>query len=310
MYSFQVITDSSYENATETGWFPIRTVASLTGVKPVTLRAWERRYQLLAPRRTEKGHRLYSRHDIDRITRLQTLLEQGIPVSQAAKILTEETDVPGVARLDTWTRARMRCRRAIGVFDEAALETVIEEALALYPVQAVTRELLIPLLGELGHSWQETGSGVAEEHFFSVFLRSRLGARFHHRVRRDKGPIIIAACIPGEQHEIGLLFFALAAALEFRLVLLGANLPLEEFVLPTRRVSANGIVLSGSAEPAPGVLERELPALVENVDIPVFVGGAVSVQYRDAITHAAAIPLGEDIDRGLRLLIERLAVEE
>ena len=76
--------DLSYKNTAEAGWFPIRTVSSLTGVKPVTLRAWERRYQLLTPRRTDKGHRLYSRDDIDRITRLQTLLEQGIPVREAA----------------------------------------------------------------------------------------------------------------------------------------------------------------------------------------------------------------------------------
>ena len=49
------------------GLYPIRTVAAVTGVNPVTLRAWERRYNLLSPTRTPKGHRLYTREQIEKL---------------------------------------------------------------------------------------------------------------------------------------------------------------------------------------------------------------------------------------------------
>ncbi|HWS03208.1 MAG TPA: MerR family transcriptional regulator, partial [Gammaproteobacteria bacterium] len=71
------------------GRFPIRTVANLTGVNPVTLRAWERRYQLLRPERTAKGHRLYSQQDVERIRKVLDLLDRGIAISQVTGLLEE-----------------------------------------------------------------------------------------------------------------------------------------------------------------------------------------------------------------------------
>ena len=69
------------EAAEEAGYFPIRTVSSLTGVNAVTLRAWERRHGLIKPHRTPKGHRLYTREDIHRIHRILSLLDAGYAIS-------------------------------------------------------------------------------------------------------------------------------------------------------------------------------------------------------------------------------------
>ena len=62
--------------------YPIRTVAAITGVNPVTLRAWESRYGLVRPRRTAKGHRLYSNREIDVINETLALLDKGVAISQ------------------------------------------------------------------------------------------------------------------------------------------------------------------------------------------------------------------------------------
>ena len=67
--------------------FPIRTIATLTGVNPITLRAWERRYGLINPVRTPKGHRLYARAHIDLIHRVLTLLDKGMAISQVQHAL-------------------------------------------------------------------------------------------------------------------------------------------------------------------------------------------------------------------------------
>jgi DNA-binding transcriptional MerR regulator len=64
--------------------YAIREVSAITGVKPVTLRAWQRRYHLVEPSRTEKGHRLYSEQDIQQI---QSWLAKGISIGNVAQLL-------------------------------------------------------------------------------------------------------------------------------------------------------------------------------------------------------------------------------
>ncbi len=65
--------------------YPIREVARLTGVNPITLRAWERRYNLIEPVRTESGHRLYTQEHIDFLHETLRLMEEGIPISRSSR---------------------------------------------------------------------------------------------------------------------------------------------------------------------------------------------------------------------------------
>jgi DNA-binding transcriptional MerR regulator/methylmalonyl-CoA mutase cobalamin-binding subunit len=303
---------SPAENTTEpAGFYPIRTVSSLTGVNAVTLRAWERRYNLIRPQRTAKGHRLYTQEDVDRIQRVVALLNQGISIGQVKPLVDEA--VPAPARLvqtgqtDEWQRYRTRMLNAIERFDEAAVDAAYNDALSLYPVELVIRNLATPLLQHLGKHWKERRTGVAEEHFFSVYLRNKIGARIHHLNARGTGPQLLISCLPGEYHEVGMLFFALAAVSHgYRVVVFGANLPLEQIpaVLEQRRCDA--VVLSGSARPARGLLDEQLPALIENVDIPVFVGGSISARHGDAIDATGAISIGQEFQSALAWIGEEL----
>jgi DNA-binding transcriptional MerR regulator len=284
--------------------YPIRTIASLTGVKPVTLRAWERRYGLIRPARSESGQRLYTPHDVAEIHRVVALLERGLAISQVRGALRGNGGDAAAARAEgPWAGYRDRMIAAIARFDENALEDVYNEVLATHPAELSTQKVLLPLLEELGERWQRAEGSVAEEHFFGVYLRNKLGARFHHRARIESGPLLLAACLPGEQHEIGLLLFALAAHERgYRTVLLGADMPLAELPLAARRSHSAAIVVSGSLEPAPGVLDGGLAALVAAARVPVFVGGQVSVRHRDQVVAARAVPLGVEIAPALARL--------
>ena len=292
--------------------FPIRTVSSLTGVNVITLRAWEQRHGLIRPARTPKGHRLYRREDIDRINRAVTLLEKGIAISQVRNSLDQESpgarSEPHSPLAQYWALYQSRMLGAIARFDEDGLEDAYGQALSVHPIEEVTQQLMMPLLQELGFRWERGEGAVAEEHFFGVFLRNKLGARFHHRARGATGVRVLAACLPGEQHEIGLLLFALAAQERgLRPVLLGANMPLEELSASIKRARCRGIVLSASISPAPQVLRERLPRLVASSGIPVFVGGMASVRERDAIVSAGAIPLGNDLAAGAERIRATLA---
>lgn len=279
--------------------FPIRTVSSLTGVNAITLRAWERRYGLIRPVRTPTGHRLYRREDIDVIHRAVALIDKGISIGQVKRSLELSPADERMEKQSQWPRHQARMVSAISRFDEDELEDAYNDVLSLYPIEQVTQSLLLPLLRELGRRWETEEGSVAEEHFFAVYLRNKLGARFHHRARGNAGPRLLTACLPGEQHEIGLLLFALTAIDSgLRPVLLGANTPLSELAVAAKRARCQAVVLSGSMSPQRSVLREELPRLVAALDIPVFVGGAVSVREHDAIVSAGAKPVGSELSLG------------
>ncbi len=284
--------------------YPIGTIASLTGVKPITLRAWERRYGLIEPIRTASGRRLYSRDDIDLINRVVSLLDRGMRIGQVKAELSAQERQESAAsgeEGEPWAAYRRRMTAAIIRFDEDGLEKVYNDALSLYSVDVVSSELLTPLLSALGERWRSGTGSIAEEHFFGFYLRNKLGARFHHRSRNNTGPRLLAACLPNEQHENGLLMLALALHERgYGMVLLGANMPLEEIPAAARQARCHGVILSGSLDPAPELLARRLPRVVAQTPVPIVVGGSASVRCHDAIRAAGAEPVGDDMEQGIR----------
>jgi hypothetical protein len=166
----------------------------------------------------------------------------------------------------------------------------------------------MPLLTHLGERWRELPGAIAEEHFFAMYLRSKLGARLQHRARYAAGPLILGACAPGEHHEIGLLLFALEAnGAGLRTVLLGADTPLEDIAIASSRSRCDAIVISSSIDPSDELFTRALPALVRAARVPVFVGGRTGARHGSKITAAGAVPLGSGLDEGVRTIAATLA---
>jgi DNA-binding transcriptional MerR regulator len=285
--------------------YPIRTVSNLTGVNAVTLRAWERRYGLIRPHRTAKGHRLYTQGDVAMIQEVVDLLGTGVSIGQVKGQVGRVRASPSAGlepEGDAWRTYQQRMLLAVERFDEPGLEAAYSEALALYPVDVVTERLVNPLLRSLGERWQGRRGGIAEEHFFATYLRNKLGARLHHLANQRSRTRLLAACLPGEHHELGLLLFCLAAANHgFGFVILGADTPLDEVVHAQQQARAAGIVLSGSVNPTAAVLDG-LRLLVERVDVPVLVGGQVAWRHEASIRATGATPLGADLHGVLRRL--------
>ena len=293
------------------GLLPIRTVSILTGVNAVTLRAWERRYSLITPQRTPKGHRLYTHQDVERIKQIVELLKQGISVGHVKPLVDlspgDTSKEPATENEDIWKHYLDRMINAIERFDEPGLDSSYNDALSLYPVDIVNQRLTTPLLRLLGERWNLREAGIAEEHFFSVYLRNKLGSRLHHINLRSHSPMLLLACLPGELHEIGLLFFALSAVSNgYRVLILGANTPLQQIPLVLQRQACAGIVLSSSAKPARGVIDSGLPELADRVSIPVFIGGKAAASHRKSLEANGIVCLSEDISYGLQLVSDTL----
>ena len=292
------------------GLFPIRTVSELTGVNAITLRAWETRYGLIEPIRKSSGHRLYTQEHIDLINRVVGLLDRGMRIGQINAETLSGADLDSDSteqRQDHWQRYINGMIAAIIRFDESSLERIYGEALSFYPVRVVTDKLLTPLMKELGERWANKRGSIAEEHFFGFYLRNKLGARFHHRSQVQTGPRLLLACLPGDLHEIGLLLFALDACDQgFQTVLLGANMPLEELPAAVNKTKSDALVLSGVIEPTEKVITEQLPRLVNDISVPVFLGGGIAARNFDRLRKSGVRLIGKDIDTGIRQIAETL----
>lgn len=292
--------------------YPIRTVSALTGINAVTLRTWERRYHLIEPVRTPKGHRLYSKDQIAMLNRVVSLLESGMAISQIKFTHIGPDQNAQSQEQEFWSRLITRMVTAVSRYNESVLEAAYNEALALYSIETVTDKLLMPILETLGQRWENSQNeaargNVAEEHFFGVYLRNKLGARFHHRKRLDHGPSLITACLPGEHHEAGILLFSLSAYDHgYRCILLGANMPLEGLPGAVHEAQAQAIVLSSSYVENAAWLKSSLQSLVLQVKVPVFIGGQSSVVHSQLILDSGAVPLGTEIDHSFRCIADTL----
>lgn len=296
------------------GLFPIRTVSELTGVNSITLRAWETRYGLIEPIRKSSGHRLYTQEHIDLINRVVGLLDRGMRIGQINAETVSGADLDNDSteeRQDHWQQSINGMVAAIIRFDEPGLERIYGEALSYYPVRVVTNRLLTPLMRELGERWVNKRGSVAEEHFFGFYLRNKLGARFHHRSQAQTGPRLLLACLPRDLHEIGLLMFALDASDHgFQTVLLGANMPLEELPAAVNKTSSAALVLSGVIEPEENVITEQLPRLVNQLSVPVFLGGGIAANNFDRLRKSGVRLIGKDIETGIKQIASTLKFKQ
>lgn len=171
---------------------PIGELARRTGVNPVTLRAWERRYGLLVPERTPKGHRLYSTLHIERVQAILQWLERGASVSQVRDLL-ENRDEASPRLEGDWQARCQQLIEAIADLAQRSLDQQLNQAMALYPASTLCEQLLLPLLERLEQRWRKHFDASLEQAFFHTWLRSKLGARVYHDNHSLEGPPVLLA---------------------------------------------------------------------------------------------------------------------
>jgi DNA-binding transcriptional MerR regulator len=201
-----------------------------TGVGTHQLRAWERRYGLLKPRRSAGNYRLYAPADEARVRLMQRYLDEGIPPAQAAEltIAARFAVSAGAGRqvpLGDANAAQEEIRKALACFDETSAQRTLERLFVAFTPTTVTRDVLMPYMHEVGEQWSAGHVSIADEHFATNFFQARLLARGWDR---GLGPRALLACAPNEQHALGLVVFGIALhELGWRITYLGADTPIE-----------------------------------------------------------------------------------
>ncbi|MCF5897617.1 MerR family transcriptional regulator [Aeromonas veronii] len=170
------------------GIYPIREVSRLTGVNAVTLRAWQRRYGLVQPARTEKGHRLYSEQDIRQIGEILSWLERGVSIGQVKGLLSEPHSEPVS---DHWQQTLELFSQALLAFNQRKAEAELNDLLASYPFELVRSRILQPLVEQLLGLWRERPDGELLQQVWLGWLHTRFA---RHLIEQEKGvPITLAS---------------------------------------------------------------------------------------------------------------------
>jgi MerR family transcriptional regulator, light-induced transcriptional regulator len=235
----------------EPGYLRIGELARRTGTSPELLRAWERRYGLLRPARSQGGFRLYTAADEARIGRMRDHLARGVAAAEAAR-LAMEAEAAGPAPATTpaspppLQAAARELAAALDRFQEERAHAVLDRLLAGYQVETILRDLLIPYLHDLGERWAQGEVSVAQEHFAANLLRGRL-LGLARGWGQGHGPAAVLACLPGEQHDLGLLAFGITLQRRgWRIIYLGPDTPIATIHHAIGSIAPDLVVLNGT----------------------------------------------------------------
>jgi DNA-binding transcriptional MerR regulator len=276
------------------GYLRIGTLGKRTGVSPELLRAWEQRYGLLEPSRSQGGFRLYSDRDEQRVRQMTALIERGLSAAEAARgVLSGERSASPIEPSGTLLdELRRDLTVSLDAMDGEGAHRAIDSVFATLSVPAALRDVVLPYLRELGDRWARGEVTVAEEHFATSLIRGRLMG-IARGWGEGEGPIVVLACPPGELHEFGLIVFGIEVARRgWRVVYLGADTPMST-LMETVRNSRPALVVLGVTD---AELARQHATEVRSLAAitPLALGG--SIEPRDAKLFGARVLGGDPLD--------------
>lgn len=306
----------------------MRVVTRRTGLSADLLRAWERRYDVVAPARSDGGRRLYSDADIERLRLLYRATLAGRSIGQVADLPTDalvalvrqdaiadaeagagSAGAPardGAAPLSA-TDVLDNALRAVGRLNATTLNAILRRAAVVLSVTSLVDGVIVPLHERVGLRWREGTLRPVHEHLASAVLRRVLDRVTESASSPFATANLVVATPAGQVHEFGALLVAATAAAEgWRVTYLGPDLPAEDIAEGAIRTRARAVALS-IVYPSGGLaVDDELRRLRSALpkDITVLLGGAGAAAYDPSIEEIGAVRLKslEDLRAMLRTL--------
>jgi DNA-binding transcriptional MerR regulator/methylmalonyl-CoA mutase cobalamin-binding subunit len=244
--------------------YPIRAVTKLTGIPEHTLRAWERRYQAVTPRRSGRG-RLYSDEEIERLALLRDVVGQGHSIGQIAtssddqlrKLLRKSVDFEiekesgkplaskqtPAARGEEFGLGRMLA--AVEAYEYARAERELGRLAASTPSpRDLVHRVALPLMRITGERWHAGKFTVAQEHMITALLSGLFASMLRLYAPANPRAKLLMATPENEYHGFGILAAAmLAAAGGLGAIHLGTNLPTRDIIQAARKTEATAVLL-------------------------------------------------------------------
>ncbi len=291
--------------------YNLKAVVMETGLKPVTLRAWERRYGLPEPKRTAGKHRLYSQRDIDMLKWLLARQREGISISQAVTIwrnmeadgqdpLVAASPVSGFAATATLPEAigeqlaelRQAWVDACRAFDEGRIDQIMTQAFSRFPTEVVCLEILQKGLATIGLGWYEGNVTVQQEHFASAQALRRLEMLVAAQPPATRSERILVGCAPKDTHTFSSLMLTfLLRRFGWDVIYLGADVPTEQLA-ETIQVTEPDLVIFTAQQLFTAVSLLNISHILQEHGITFAFGGLVFVNMPTLVDHIPGYFLG------------------
>ncbi|MCO6452289.1 MAG: MerR family transcriptional regulator [Caldilineales bacterium] len=300
--------------------YNLKAVVRETGLKPDTLRAWERRYGLPQPQRSSGRHRLYSQRDIDTLKWLVERQEEGMTISRAVDlwqklesegqdpllsfVTTPQTILPVMqgAALDELRAAWLE---ACVNFDEARAEMILSQAFALFPPDIVALDLIRVALVQVGEGWHAGMYSVQQEHFTSELAVRRLEALIAVASPPTRKSRIMIGCAPNEAHTISaILLTYLLRRQGWHTIYLGANVPEINLETSIRQARPDLVILAAQLLSTAASL-KAMSLKLQEMNVPLAFGGIIFTQAPGLRQHIAGHYLGDSLEEA-PAVVERI----
>ncbi len=207
-----------FAHVTDEPFYNIKAVSQATGIELVTLRAWERRYGVPEPNRSEQGYRLYSDRDIAVLRWLQLRIVEGLTIKRAIGLLHSQLPQAEVlpmtipVALDTGASFEKLVGTLLDAaqsFDARAAQMAVAQSFALFPVEDACIHVLLPVLALIGDRWRLGQISLQAEHFITNLIRQHLLALGAAMPPASRDGCAVLGCVAGDWHEIGILTLSL-----------------------------------------------------------------------------------------------------
>jgi DNA-binding transcriptional MerR regulator len=220
-----------------------------TGVRADTLRAWERRYGLLHPERTEGGFRLYGSADEARVREMKARIEAGVSAAEAARLTVSSAPAIVAGRKNSAEGEPLAAsadalRAALEAFDDSGANAILDDALSRLTLETVAEGVVLPAMRQIGSRWESGDVSVAQEHFATGVIRGRL-LSVARNWGAGAGPLALLAAPPGESHDLGLISFGVVLhARGWRITYLGPDTPIDTIAQAVGDLHPDAVVLA------------------------------------------------------------------
>jgi DNA-binding transcriptional MerR regulator len=273
--------------------YEIHEVSELTGLAAPRLRAWERRYEVVRPRRMPNGYRVYTSEQVALLRAFARLIADGERIGDLAVCPREEVLArASTRRLDGSPHGALL--EPIRELDRDRLEVLVAEQLSLRGLSGFARDVALPLARTIGDLWAEGDLSVVAEHLATEVVVHTLKGGL--RLPRGDGPLLVCGCLPGERHEWGFLC-ALAGVQErgWKIHYLGADLPVDQIALAAWKLAPKAVAMSASDPATVRANLRALASLIAKLPPRTLavVGGA-GVHPNAERLHGLGYKLGMD----------------
>ncbi len=248
---------------------------------------------------------MYSYRDVEMIRRISTLSKQGVPLARAAELAQSEQAIGG-ERTSTVQGIVDKMIASLLAYDENSAAAEWTTALDLLDVQSAFERVIVPVMREIGQAWHAGEASIAQEHFATNFVRSRLDMLSRQVLPPPGAPIVLLACLEGEHHELGLLMLAVVLRFHgFRTIYLGQDVPTDALIRCVEDSQPQVVAVNAGTVEGAIHLEALAKALRETAPLSelVFGGGAFDAEptlRREAIAHYG----GADLQSAVRLITQ------